>query len=211
MAQLGRKTSCQFTISLALSVILIFGLPSQSGAQPLSENTMIDLQERVDQILRSEVSSSQAEVGELFDDLVQVALRSQAAIADTINDADLLLVEAERRRAETLSGSDGTAPVCGPICAEQQRIIDALTEQIVSLQSIENEMEISARRIQERREEVLVLIQAEQFYESIQLIEASFNELRSSLEGIEGDELERLELNVPDILDCPGPGCPLAS
>lgn len=210
MAKMGRKTTIKPIIGaiVLFSEFLLVASPvaSQSIPEAISELGM-----------RAELFSNEGVSLEMTMEDVDIFLvdfqiltsRNVAALGDIELQIRTLREDALRE----IQGLEGITAGQGPQFRAFLNEINNLEGQRLRISAVTDRLLHVKNQTELKRREMSFLLRAQQFDQARAAIEQTLvglEEVSDSLQTISVGELNRLRIEIPSILDCPGPGCPLA-
>lgn len=202
LARMGRKV-----VSAAKIIVLLMSL---TGANAVSaQDGQLNIQELMDRLTSSSTQlESVEEVTVIYDQFQKSAKDSEQAILIVIEqvaqlEASLLesISEAEASNNEQIRSLVGT----------YQAQLEQVRNQSDRLLEIRRRYRESAEYFAESRNAAAMAIQLNQYDSLLDMVQRDIETFAELIESVEMLELESMGIVVPGILDCPGPGCPLAS
>lgn len=211
MERMGRSTSFKSIFGTVVLGFYVMLYPGTASSQTIPES-LASLQAQSEEISAALGSATVSVdyVNRYITDLEQVISLNSVVYEQLETQIRLLRAQAENE----LSGIEGTVAGAGPRYREIQNRIDRLEQQLATISVAAERMRDLQRESEERRAEIEFLVRVQEFDRATVSLQEAMDGLEAitdSLQSISESELNRLEIDIPGALDCPGPGCPLGS
>jgi len=209
MARMGRTFARKHVFGALALAIQLTMTASHASSQTIPES-IAALQAQSEEYLSNIEVSSVEDIEDYLVDFERL-ISVNAEVYQDIEEQITVLLE---RSESELQGLEGAVAGAGPSFRELQFQIQSLREQRADISTAIARLYSFQAEAAERREQIQLLVQASQIQEALEVVQETANrleDLTDSLNAFSQQELNQLQIDIPDALDCPGPGCPLAS
>lgn len=148
------------------------------------------------------------EVSRLYDEFDVILLNFNSGIFETLDQLKSLELHVLNNISEAKTSNNPVIRSTVDLYLSQLRDIRDKSNRMNDIMERINQ---SRSAISKRKEAAFISIQLARYERLLTIIEQDYNVMIDAIYQIEEMQLERFDIIVPGVLDCPGPACPLSS